>query len=776
MNSHTAITRRHRMRHRLMLGVSLLAAGPACAAVRPVHIPSAPVAATSATSPPPSSPPANIDWQQSQSFVQLGQNGDMMLSGLASDGTINFMLRRDRIGTQASLQLEFTPSPALTPGLSQLQIFLNDQLADVIPFRAEDLGRHTSRQILLDPRLLANFNHLRFHLIGHYSNTCELSAHSSLWVAIGQNSELQLAGSSLDMRNDLAFLPLPFFDPDGGRELRLPVVLPARPNALQIQASAVASSYFAQHLGWWRASHMQALYARLPAEGNALVLMDNAERRQLLPGLEDVDAPTVEMLDRPDHLPGKILLLTGRDDSQVLVAAQVLASGSNQFRGHQVRIDSFQLPPRRKPYDAPTWVQTQRPVSFGELVSAPYQLQASGIASPQVNLSLNLPPDLFVWGDASIPMKLHTRVSPPPARDQSSWLEVKVNNQIISTLAMQDSDSTSFMNRLRLPLVSRLGELDRNVPIPALEIGSRNLMQFRFDINAQAPAAGSNACAPVNQPLVQAEVLKDSSLDLSGYQHYIGLPNLGVFAQSGFPFSRQADLADTIAVMPAHPGEADVSTLLSSINAIVSETGYPALRLQVSTDLDAAIHHDADLLVIGAQTGQLEQSLPMELRLRGETSRLRNAQPGSIQRAQTQAARGAVTALGDAGTSSITASGDIAGVVQIQAPYFKQRSIVVLEASAGGGQRLLQSALDDPTQRSELRGSATLLRDSGASPQFTGVHYYVGHLSWWALLWFHFSNHPLILGSLAALLTLIAAGLLWRVLRWQARRRLDSRV
>lgn len=80
----------------------------------------------------------------------------------------------------------------------------------------------------------------------------------------------------------------------------------------------------------------------------------------------------------------------------------------------------------------------------------------------------------------------------------------------------------------------------------------------------------------------------------------------------------------------------------------------------------------------------------------------------------------------------------------------------------------------DPVQRNELRGSATILRDSGASPQFTGVHYYVGHLSWWALLWFHFSNHPLVLGSLAALLTLIVAGLLWRVLRWQARRRLEG--
>lgn len=754
-----------------MLGLAITSACPLQAAPLPLKKPAAPAAAASAQATP---VVTDIDWQQTQSFAQLGQNGDLMLSGLAPDGTINFMLRRDRVGTQASLKLDLTPSPALLPGLSQLQIFLNDQLAEVIPFRTEDLGKHIQRQITLDPKLLANFNHLRFHLIGHYTNSCEYPAHTSLWLALGQNSELQLAGSSLDMRNDLAFLPLPFFDPEGGRLLNLPVVLPEQPDALQIQASAVAGSYFAQHLGWWRSSHLQAMYGRLPAEGNAVVLMDNAQRQSLFPDLSPVDAPTIEMLDRPDRLPGKILLLTGRDDAQVLIAAQTLASGNVQFRGSRVRIDSFQLPPRRQPYDAPTWVQTRHPVRFGELVTAPYQLQASGTESPQVNLSLNLPPDLFVWGDAGIPMKLHTRVSPPPAHDQPSWLEVKVNNQIMATLGVPDSDNTSFMNRLRIPLVNRLGELDQSVPIPALEIGSRNLMQFRFDINAQPSGAGGTPCVPVSLPLIQAEVLKDSSLDLSGYQHYIGLPNLSVFAQSGFPFSRQADLADTIAVMPPHPSEADTTLLLSAVAAITSETGYPALRLQVSNDFEAASRQDADLLVIGAGTGHLEDKMPVELQLDGNHSRLRGGQPGSAIRAEGQAAQGAMSSLGDAGNSSITASGAIAGVVQMQAPHHPQRSIVVLEASPGSGQSLLQGVLDDPTQRNELRGSATILRDSGASPQFTGVHYYVGHLSWWALLWFHFSNHPLVLGSLAALLTLMVAGLLWRVLRWQARRRLEG--
>ncbi|STL77148.1 cellulose synthase regulator protein [Escherichia coli] len=45
----------------------------------------------------------------------------------------------------------------------------------------------------------------------------------------------------------------------------------------------------------------------------------------------------------------------------------------------------------RKPYDAPNWVRTDRPVTFGELKTYEEQLQSSGLEPAAINVSLNLP-------------------------------------------------------------------------------------------------------------------------------------------------------------------------------------------------------------------------------------------------------------------------------------------------------------------------------------------------------------------------------------------------
>jgi hypothetical protein len=49
---------------------------------------------------------------------------------------------------------------------------------------------------------------------------------------------------------------------------------------------------------------------------------------------------------------------------------------------------------------------------------------------------------------------------------------------------------------------------------------------------------------------------------------------------------------------------------------------------------------------------------------------------------------------------------------------------------------------------------------------------YVGELPWWLLLWFHLSEHPVLLAFMAVLSIVLLAVVLWRTLRWAAARRL----
>ncbi|MNN86429.1 Cyclic di-GMP-binding protein precursor [compost metagenome] len=71
-------------------------------------------------------------------------------------------------------------------------------------------------------------------------------------------------------------------------------------------------------------------------------------------------------------------------------------------------------------------------------------------------------------------------------------------------------------------------------------------------------------------------------------------------------------------------------------------------------------------------------------------------------------------------------------------------------------------------------GSVALIRSSGVNSQMVGEQYFVGHLPWWLLLWYQLSEHPVLLAAMATISVLLGAFLLWRALRWAARRRMPG--
>ena len=122
-------------------------------------------------------------------------------------------------------------------------------------------------------------------------------------------------------------------------------------------------------------------------------------------------------------------------------------------------------------------------------------------------------------------------------------------------------------------------------------------------------------------------------------------------------------------------------------------------------------------------------------------------------------------------TVQIAASAPIAAVAGPQSPFHAQRSIVALLASGAEDYALLRDTLADPGAREGMAGSLALIRSSGVHSQFVGEPYYVGELPWWLLLWFHLSEHPLLVAALSALSVVLGAFLDWYLLRGVARRR-----
>jgi len=720
-------------------------------------------------------------WPVTYTFEQLGRASATLLLGINSAEQVEFGLRRDRIASDASLQLEYTPSPALIPTLSHIRVYLNDVLMGVLPIEKDQLGRKTSQKMALDPRLISDFNRVRLEFIGHYTDICEDPANNTLWVNISRGSGIVLQEQALSLQNDLAFFPLPFFDPRNNGPLELPFVFAANPTLGEQKAATILASYFGSQSNW-RGANFPVLFDTLPKVPNkdaiqpTVVFATNDHRPAFMSDLEKfpaVTAPVVEMIDHPDAPYSKILLVMGRNEEDLATAAKALALGGNLLRGSRVTIDKVQELQPRKPYDAPAWMRTDRPVRFAELISYPQQLQVSGLQPRPITLDVNLPPDLFVWRNQGIPLRTQYRYTAPSANDDSR-LNISLNDQFITTLPLLRKD-TSNLEELRLAVLSNdTANVNDKLIVPSLKIGDRNRLRFDFNFASTMGSAQRDRCQTILPANTQAIIDEDSTIDMSGYHHYISMPDLKAFARSGFPFSRMADMSESIVVVPSKTTPTQISTLLEAVASISARSGYPAFGVRLSNDWQAASKEDADLLLLGEMAPDMRDNPDLTLLLQRQRDML--VQPYGTSGIDASNRRGPSTDGRNmpANRVEVTAQAPIAAILGMQSPSHNQRSIVALLGNDDADYSLLREALGDSGKMDAVAGSVALIRSSGVYSQLVGDQYFVGNLPWYLLLWYQLSEHPVLLAVLAVISVVLSAFLLWRALSWAANRRLHK--
>lgn len=699
-------------------------------------------------------------------FAQIAPPpGSMVLRGMNPTGSVEFGMRSDEVVSKAVLNLEYTPSPALLPVQSQLKVYLNDELMGVLPVTKEQLGKKTTAQMPVDPLFITDFNRVRLEFVGHYRDICENPANSTLWMDIGRSSSLALTYQTLPVQNDLSHFPIPFFDSRDDRGLVLPMVFASTPDIEQQRAAGIIASWFGSRSAW-RGQRFPVLYNQLP-ESNGIVFATNDKRPDFLRDRPAVKAPTVEMITHPDNPYVKLLVVMGRDDKDLIQAAKGIAQGNVLFRGSSVTVDDVKPLLPRKPYDAPNWVRTDRPITLGELKSYEEQLQSSGLEPTAITVNLNLPPDLYLLRSSGIDMDLKYRYTAPPVKD-SSRMDISLNNQFLQSFSLTPSEANSKL-LLRLPVLQGLLDGKTDVSIPALRLGASN--QLRFDFSYMNPMPGGTVENCTTFQPVQNHVLIDdaSTIDFSRYHHFMAMPDLRAFANAGFPFSRMADLSQTIVLVNKEPKPAQVTAMLDMLGSIGSQTGFPAINMTLSDDGNAIKDKDADILIIGTIPQKLKDDKRIDLLVDAAKSwvkmPMRESALQSVMTDKTDRAADTQT--------QISSGGPMAAIVGFQSPYHDQRSVVALLADSPRGYQLLTNALNDSGKRAAVSGSVSVIRESGVNGIRVGDIYYVGHLPWFERIWYALSSHPVLLAFLAAVSVLLLAWVLWRILRILSRRRID---
>jgi cellulose synthase (UDP-forming) len=155
----------------------------------------------------------------------------------------------------------------------------------------------------------------------------------------------------------------------------------------------------------------------------------------------------------------------------------------------------------------------------------------------------------------------------------------------------------------KLKVLSRLKEWllpgradDRlsQVILPGYQLFSSNRLDFLFDLRA-----GQSADCASLEWSDRTGIDPDSLIDLTRVAHFAAFPNLALFANSGFPFTRLADLSDTAFVVSEAPSAEEVQAYLNVLGKIADDTGIPATRYVVVDSSRVDTVADRNLIVIG---------------------------------------------------------------------------------------------------------------------------------------------------------------------------------
>ena len=725
-----------------------------------------------APAPAPASAPAAQGQTREATLTQLGVDYAIQLRGVSGTVGIPFSVRADELVTSASLKLDYAYSPTMIPELSHLKVSVNDVLVTTLPLPTAGAGKPQSVVIPIDRRLVTDFNRINIELVGHYTRECEDPVHSSLWASIDASSTLRLNVVPLKVASDLAVLPQPFFDRRDVRRARIPFVFGGTSaSTATLEVAGLVSSWFGALAGY-RGATFPVSNGALPPTGHAVVFAtpETAIAGLTLPAIA---GPSVSVIDHPQDPNAKLLLVMGRNPGELRTAASALALNSRAFTGTSTAISGFQAPAARKPYDAPRWLPSDRPVQLGELAQAS-DFTVSGYTPDVIRVNLQIPPDLFTWRSNGVPLDLRYRYTPRVHADQST-LNINVDSTFIRSLPLRTANpgGERWWNPLALKVMPDGSTTEsRQVLLPPLSMGSRS--QLRMHYYFQPPPGN---CQQLLDN-VRGAVDPTSTIDVSGFPHYIAMPELAAYANSGFPFSRLADLADTAVVLPDQPARGDTETYLALLGQIGHATGYPALRVAVGRAANVAQWADKDLLVIGSL-----QSQPLFTEWASRLSIQRGALTGD-------GASQVLTLgswLGDtfnliAGTRqredlpaltqmTVAADGSDAVLTGFESPLSAGRSVVAVVAGPAAQPALLD-ALMTPERLRRIQGSTTIVRGTQVDSVLTGNSYYVGKLPPFAWLQWNLSRSPLLLAGGVIALALLGSLVAYASLQLRARRRL----
>jgi cellulose synthase operon protein B len=685
---------------------------------------------------------------------KIGAWSAIALRGVDSSRVLAFTIRADEMIVGAKLVLSYDYSPSLIEELSHLKVLINDRIA-----ATETLSQSKStgvrKEYLLDHTNMKEYNELRLNFIGHYTRQCEDPFHSSLWLTVHESTTLELTLAPKAMLLDLKNLPAPFLDKRETEPLNLPVVLSASPTQGTIRAAGIITSWFALQAGA-RGAQFPVLLNTLP-NTNAILLINGKED---VAGYKGVPGAVVSVQPNPNNPQAQLLIVNGSTDADLAKAARTIALMSKTLAGKSVGIVDDVAPVARKPYDAPSWIRTDRPMKFGELAKLE-ELRTQGYYPEVIRLNYRVPPDVFTWRTSGAPIDLKYRATRLPEH-RNSALSVGLNNNFIDSIALNDPAN----NPTALPLIQppKRSVRQEHLNLPPYAVGGRDQLQlgFSFDVIKRGE------CQNLPPDNLIASIDAESTIDFSIFPKFTALPNLAFFTQIGFPFTRLADLSETTVVLTDSPTADEISIYLMTLGRLAESTGYPAINHTLISPAELSKAVDKDLIVIGTAQNQKafsDLATKMPMFTDGGVRKLREPIVSwrPTYRWEQKDIDDEVKVKGNVNISN---SGNLVAMMGFESPFTPSRSVVFLYADKAAEFKKLTDTFLDPERAKTIQGDFVVVGDKGVQFTKTSETYYLGHLPWYNKFRWFLADNPILVAFVALFLALLVSAVIYRPLKF----------
>jgi len=475
------------------------------------------------------------------------------------------------------------------------------------------------------------------------------------WAAV-RSIGVVLQANPVPLPNELALLPLPFFDRGYDASATVPLVLGHPPSRDEVRLGALVASWFAVD-----APIPLAFDARIGAlpDSRAIVLVGGSADSARL-GIEPLRGPSIRMIDHPAHPESnvKLLVIGGRNGEELRAAVEGLAARTARLTGSEAMLAAPSQQPPSPPYSAPRWVPSGRPVPFSKYPAGSV-FAHEGNTPATMSVRFRVAPDLWIWPAEFVVLDLGyseriPRGAIPPR------LDVEINGYYLATLPRAAPGKPERV-RLRIPREHMRGF---------------NQLLVHVHYPDPDPCAAIPVWTSGEPPRV--EIAGDSVLHVEDLSHFANLPDVSAFAFDGFPFTRIPDLGETAVVLPERPSPAELSMAFSVLGQLAQITGKVGTRATFPPPSETP--GDRDVLAIGtpddnALVFRWGNALP--LALQGKSARVqRTVRPLDLL--------GGPEPLLEAQRAEelLSRAGEMAAIAAIESPISAGRVAVVITGTA----------------------------------------------------------------------------------------------